>query len=265
MLLIATATVALAGLAAWRLESDFLPPFDEGAVQVNVLLPPGASLRESNRVAAVVDQRLQEIEDIRRLVRKTGRAELDEHAEGVNVSEIIASIDPDSRRSREVILDDIRDKLADVPGIVVSVEQPLAHLISHMLSGVKAQVAIKLYGEELDVLRREAEKMKAAIEDVPGVKDLQVEPQTIIPQLRIEIDGEQLQQFGLTRGAVTHFIQTAMNGEVVSEILIGSRKHRSADTTRRTVSRRSGDDPTSDDSSARRRDDEPRFGCPSLS
>ena len=117
-------------------------------------------------MSAQVEQRLQQIDDIIAFVRKTGRAELDEHAEGVNVTEIIATIDPHTERSREEVIEEISEALADIPGIVTAVEQPLAHLISHMLSGVKAQVAIKLYGDDLDVLRREAQKMQAAIADV---------------------------------------------------------------------------------------------------
>ena len=223
VLTVALLAVLVAGAALLKLESDFLPPFNEGAVQVNVLLPPGTSLKKSNEIAARVEHRLQEIEDLDAFVRKTGRAELDEHAEGVSTTEFVASFDPHTKRSREEILDDVREKLADVPGITTSVEQPLAHLISHMLSGVKAQVAIKLYGDDLDVLRAKADEMKAAIADVDGVEDLQVEQQVIIPQLRIEIDGEQLKQYGLTRGDINEFVETAMNGEVVSQVLEGQR------------------------------------------
>ena len=223
ILALALAAVMLAAWGMWRLESDFLPPFNEGAVQVNVLLPPGTSLQKSNEIAATVEERLQTVGDLEAFVRKTGRAELDEHAEGVNVTEFVASFDPHTERSREAILEELRDKLSDIPGIVVSVEQPLAHLISHMLSGVKAQVAIKLYGDDLDVLRRNAQEIKAAIADVPGVKDLQVEPQVTIPQLRIEVDGHQLAQYGLTRGDVTEYVETAMNGKVVSRVLEGQR------------------------------------------
>lgn len=223
ILMIAFAAVCIAGWGALRLESDFLPPFNEGAVQINVLLPPGTSLSKSNEVAARVEDRLLEIDDIVAFVRKTGRAELDEHAEGVNVTEVIATIDPNTDRSREEVIEEISEALADVPGIVTAVEQPLAHLISHMLSGVKAQVAIKLYGDDLDVLRREADKMKNAIAGVPGVRDLQVEQQTIIPQLRIEADGHRLEQFGLRRMDVNEFIETAMQGEVVSQVLDGQR------------------------------------------
>jgi HME family heavy-metal exporter len=225
ILSLALAAVGIAGVAAWNLENDLLPPFNEGSVQINVLMPPGTSLQKSNEVADIVDQRLQGLDYLQTLVRKTGRAELDEHAEGVNVSEIVASIDPDATRSREQVLDDIRETLEkDIPGIVVSVEQPLAHLISHMLSGVKAQVAIKLYGDDLDFLRRKAEEMKVAIASVEGIKGLQVEQQVTISQLRIEVNGYQLRQFGLTRGDITEFIETAMNGRVVSEVLEDQRK-----------------------------------------
>ena len=217
------AAVAVSFIVMLRLDRDFLPPFNEGAVQINVLLPPGTSLSKANDVCLQVEHRLQQLEDIDAFVRKTGRAELDEHAEGVNVTEIIATINPSTERTREEVIDEISEALADVPGIVTAVEQPLAHLISHMLSGVKAQVAIKLYGDDLDVLRREASRMQSAIAGVPGVRDLQVEQQVIIPQLRIEADGAKLEQFGLLRLDVNEFVDVAMQGEVVSEVLDGQR------------------------------------------
>lgn len=223
ILALAAAAVGVAGWGAFYLERDFLPPFNEGAVQINVILPPGTSLATSKQVAEKVSARLQEIEDIQAFVAKTGRAELDEHAVGVNITEYIVTIDPYSKRSREELIEVIREALADIPGIVTSVEQPLAHLISHMLSGVMANVAIKLYGDDLDVLRREAEKMRAAIAGIEGVRDLQVEQQVMIPQLRIEADGYKLEQFGLRRWDVNEFVETAMQGEVVSEVLDGQR------------------------------------------
>ena len=223
VLVSACVAVVVAGLTLARMESDFLPPFNEGAVQVNVLLPPGTSLAKSNDVNTVVQARLQEIEDIVAFVRKTGRAELDEHAEGVNVTEYVATIDPNSERSREQIIEQISHSLADVPGIVTAVEQPLAHLISHMLSGVKAQVAIKLYGDDLDVLRRKAHEMQAAISGIEGVRDLQVEQQIEIPQLRIEIDGNKLRSYGLRRLEINEYVETAMQGQVVSQVLDGQR------------------------------------------
>jgi HME family heavy-metal exporter len=223
VLLVTVVAVAAALTAVLRLERDFLPPFNEGAVQINVLLPPGTSLAKANEVAAQVERRLVQVDDVEAFVRKTGRAELDEHAEGVNVTEIIARIDPQTERSRQEVIEEISEALADIPGIVTGVDQPLAHLISHMLSGVKAQVAVKLYGDDLDVLRREAHRMQAAIAEVAGVRDLQVEQQALIPQLRIEADGHKLEQFGLRRLDVNEFVQTAMQGEVVSQILDGQR------------------------------------------
>jgi CzcA family heavy metal efflux pump len=225
LVLLAVCAVALAGTFAFKMEQDLLPPFNEGVAQLNVILPPGTSLQKSNEIAGTVDKRLMEIEDVDGFIRRTGRAELDEHAEGVNMSELIITLNPESTRTREEILDDIREAMADIPGIVSAVEQPLAHLIAHMLSGVKAQVGIKLYGDDLDVLRRTADQMKAAIGDggVDGVIDLQVEPQVIIPQYRIELDRDALLTYGLTPVQVSEFVETAMNGEVVSTVLTGQR------------------------------------------
>ena len=223
VLAIALACVGISTAALLHLERDFLPPFNEGAVQINAILPPGTSLKQSEAMAHAVERRLQRVDTIQTLIRKTGRAELDEHAVPVNVTEFIASLDQETPLSREEILEELREALADVPGVVTSVEQPLAHLISHMLSGVQAQVAIKVYGDDLQILRRQAQRMQAAIADVPGVTDLQVEPQIEIPQLRIEIDGDQLQKYGLRRHDVNQFVQTAMNGEIVSQVLEGQR------------------------------------------
>ncbi|MBI1347934.1 CusA/CzcA family heavy metal efflux RND transporter [bacterium] len=216
--------VLIAGLFVTNLEQDFLPPFNEGAVQLNVVLPPGTSLATSNAINRKVEQRLLKVQDIHSFVRRTGRAELDEHAEGVNMSEYILELDPNSPRGREVQLDEIREAMADIPGIVTAVEQPIAHLISHMISGVKAQVGIKIYGDDLDMLRRQADQMLAVMQSVPGVRDAMVEPQVLIPQLRIEVDRDQLLLNGLTVADVNEFIETAMNGQVVSEVLLGQRQ-----------------------------------------
>ena len=223
ILILATAMVVLSGWSLLQLERDFLPPFNEGSVQINVLLPPGTSLKESSGIAERVEQQLMKLNSIEGFVRKTGRAELDEHSAGVNTTELIASIDPTVSESRQETLEKIREAVAHIPGVTVSVEQPIAHLISHMLSGVKAQVGIKLYGEDLDLLRKKAQEMRAAIADVKGVKDLQIEQQTLIPQLRIEVDREKLKNYGLRPGDINEFIETAMQGKVVSEVLVGQR------------------------------------------
>ena len=222
-LIVTVAFVALAGLFVLNLDRKPLPPFNEGVMQLNVVLPPGTSLAMSGSINRKVEKRLTEIDDVQQFVRRTGRAELDEHAEGVNMSEYIIDLNPESPRTREEQLDEIREAMADIPGIVIAVEQPLAHLISHMISGVKAPIGIKLYGNDLDVLRRKAQEMLVAVNQVPGVVDALVEPQVTIPQLRIELDRDKLLLYGLSPVEVNEFIETAMNGQVVSEVLTGQR------------------------------------------
>ena len=217
-------SVIVSGIVAWNLGRDFLPPFNEGTVQVNVMVPPGTSLDTSNQIAAMVDKRLANIAGVKAYGRRTGRAELDEHAEGVNVSEIIVSFDPETTRTREEILEEIRTELAEVPGAIISAEQPLAHMISHMLSGVKAHIGIKIYGDDLNVLRKTAAQIRGEIADVPGVTDLQVEPQIEVPQLQIRPHRETLATYGLHVGDLNQFVQTAMNGHTASEIVQGERK-----------------------------------------
>jgi len=227
ILLVVGGAVALSVAVVSQLGRDFLPPFNEGSVQVNVLLPPGTSLEASNRSAAGVDRILKEMQAEGKVLafgRKTGRAELDEHAEGVNVSEIIVALNPAWHSSRKEQIEEIRDRTSQVPEVTIAVEQPLAHLISHMLSGVKAQVGIKLYGDDLGILRNKAEEMKSKISGVAGVTDLMVEQQIEIPQLQIELDRRQLAQSGMTSDYVNEFIETAMNGRTVSEIVLGDRK-----------------------------------------
>ncbi|ODA29598.1 efflux RND transporter permease subunit [Planctopirus hydrillae] len=216
--------VVIAGVFVAHLEKDFLPPFNEGTIQLNVVLPPGTSLATSNEINRKVEERLQEVSEIDSFARRTGRAELDEHAEGVNMSEYLIELDPEFPRSREELLNEIREAMADIPGIVTAVEQPIAHLISHMISGVKAQVGIKIYGDDLDVLRRKAEEMLFVMKGIPGVKDPLLEPQVMIPQLRIEVDRDKLLLNGLSVSEINEFIATAMNGEVVSEVLVGQRQ-----------------------------------------
>ena len=138
----------------------------------------------AQRGAMMLRQRLQQIDDITGFVRRTGRAELDEHAEPVSASEYIIDLDPASPHTREEQLDEIREAMADIPGITTATEQPLAHLISHMLSGVKAQIGIKLYGDDLELLRNQAHDLKEAIQGVPGVTDLFVEQQVQFAKTR---------------------------------------------------------------------------------
>jgi CzcA family heavy metal efflux pump len=218
------AAVAMSLFIAANLGRDFLPPFNEGSAQLNLLLPPGASLEASNTAARNAEKGIAKVQGVANFGRRTGRAELDEHAEGVNVSEIIISFDPNSGRTRDEMLGDLRHEVSEVPGVVFAVEQPLQHLISHMLSGVKAQVGIKLYGDDLQVLRRTADQIKEAIAGVRGVTDLLVEQQIEIPQLQIRLKPDKLAEAGLTANQLNEYVETALNGRVVSEIIQGERK-----------------------------------------
>jgi HME family heavy-metal exporter len=222
-LLATAAAVAIAAAALLRLDRDFLPPFNEGAIQLNVLLPPGTSLATSTAINRRIEERLLGNPDVVNFVRRTGRAELDEHADPVSSSEYIIDLDPNSPRDREAQLAAIRKTMKEFPGVVSAVEQPISHLISHMLSGVKAQVGVKLFGDDLDVLRREAEAARAAISEVRGVRDLLVEQQSLIPQLRIDLDRDRLLTSGVSVEQVNDLIETAMHGQAVSEILVGQR------------------------------------------
>ena len=229
-------TVVFAGIigAGWlvtQLGTDFLPPFDEGAAQLNVMLPPGTSLETSNRVTKMVDTRLAQYRMseenpnglIHSFFRRTGRAELDEHAEGVHHTEYIVTMNRHSGVSRAEALAKLRAELEHIPGIEYEAEQPLAHLISHMLSGVSAQIAIKIYGDDLDVLRAKAQEVKAAILAIPGIAPPVVEPQQLIGQWRIQLDREKLAFHQLTPGYVNQFVETALNGQEVSRVLEGQR------------------------------------------
>ena len=218
---IAVVLVIFASIAVVSLERDFLPPFNEGSVQVNALLAPGVSLATSNRIGESVERRLLQIEAVKTVVRRTGRAELDEHAEGVNVSEMVLEIDDGA--DREQTIDEIRKAMEEIPGVVSSTEQPLAHLISHMISGVKAQIGIKLFGDDLDLLRSKAKEMEQRISGIDGLADIMVEQQTNIPQLRIELNRPALVQYGLQPADVMEMVETAMNGQVVSQVLLGQR------------------------------------------
>jgi len=222
---VATA-VLISCIVATQLGLGFLPPFNEGTVQVNVLLPAGTSLETSNQIASMVDERISKIEGVVAFGRRTGRAELDEHAEGVNVSEIIISFDPHSHRSREEVLEEVKEQVGQVPGVDQNhaEEQPLQHLMTHMISGVKAQIGVKLFGDDLTVLRTKANEIQAAIRDVPGVTGLIMEQQVEIPQLQVKLDRQKLARYGLTSNYVNEFIETAMNGRTVSEVVQGERK-----------------------------------------
>lgn len=225
------ATWILVGLCIWqltRLGADFLPAFDEGSIQVNVTLPPGSPLEASNEAAKTADRyfkTLQEKGAILQFSRRTGRAELDEHAEPVSNSEYILALNPKAGHMREKLIKEVREELrAELPGIDVEVEQPLAHLISHMMSGTTAQIAIKVHGDDLETLRRVANQIKENIQDVPGIAPPVVEPQRLIEELHIRLRPDKLALYGVSRQFVSEFVSTALKGEEVSQVIEGQRR-----------------------------------------
>lgn len=203
--------------------TEFLPPFNEGSITINLSAAAGTSLDESNKLGSLAEKQILKVPEVRLTGRRTGRAELDEHAESVNNSEIDVAFHEDVERSREEILDDIRHNLDLIPGVTVNIGQPISHRIDHLLSGVRAQIAIKVFGNDLAELRKIASQIQTLIAPVKGVVDLQVERQVLIPQLIIRVNREALKQYGLQAGAVSEDLQRMLNGQTVSQILQGQR------------------------------------------
>ena len=210
---------------------NFLPPFDEGAAQVNLFTRPGTSLEASREYSRIADSKFRQLlataetpaNPLLSFTCRTGRAELDEHVMGVNVSEYVMTLNPQCPMDREELIEQLAHAVENIPGVETEVEQPIAHLISHMLSGVTAQIAIKVFGEDLGVLRRKAEEIKHAIEDIEGIAPPVVEQQELIPQLRIELLRDELARYGVSASYVHNFVETAMNGRVVTKVIEGER------------------------------------------
>lgn len=202
--------------------SEFLPAFNEGSYQANLILPPDTGLDASNAYGKRLEEVIMEVKGVKHVGRRTGRAEGDEHAEGVNTTEAIVSVDPTAGRSRDEIRDEVQARLeAEFPGAAVAVEQPLAHLLSHLLSGVNAQVAIKIYGPDLEVLRRTSAEVEAAIRPIPGVSGLYTQPLVLIDQIAIEPKRENLASAGLTVKDIAEAVELGGGGEEISRINIG--------------------------------------------
>ena len=214
--------VVVAGVAAYGLPRAFLPSFNEGTLTISLALNPGVSLEESNRIGQLAERLLAEVPEVKTVGRRTGRAELDEHAEGVHSSEIDVDLE-DSGRSREAILADVRNKLAVLPASI-NVGQPISHRLDHLLSGVRAEIALKVFGDDLDTLRSVAETLRSRLAEVPGLADLQTEKQVLIPQLEIRVNSEQAALFGVTPAAITEALESLSNGRTVSTIVDGAKR-----------------------------------------
>ncbi|MHC4939664.1 MAG: efflux RND transporter permease subunit [Planctomycetota bacterium] len=222
---IASLLAAFVVAGVWILStrgSEFLPPFNEGSAQINLVLPPGTSLETSDEFGRRMEQVVMSVDGVTTAGRRSGRAEGDEHAEGVYFSEVIVSFDPESPRSRDEILAEIRERMADVfPGVATSVEQPLAHLLSHLLSGVYAQVAVKIFGDDLPALRRIGDAVENALRGIDGVVDLNQEQQVLVEQVEVEPDRAALARQGLSVEDVAETVELALGGEEVSRLILG--------------------------------------------
>ncbi|MDR1170678.1 MAG: CusA/CzcA family heavy metal efflux RND transporter [Prevotellaceae bacterium] len=214
--------IAVTAVMFFSLGRSFLPPFNEGSFTVNVSVMPGISLEESDMTGRLAEAILLSIPEIQTVGRKTGRAELDEHALGVNVSEIEAPFVLD-KRSKDELMADMREKLKVIPGANIEIGQPISHRIDHMLSGTKANIAIKLFGTDLNVMYTLGNRIKSAIADVEGVADLNVEQQVERPQLKIEPKRDMLAKYGVTLPEFAEIISVMLAGEVISQVYEGNR------------------------------------------
>ncbi|MEY3912020.1 MAG: hypothetical protein RL509_64, partial [Pseudomonadota bacterium] len=221
----AGAAVVLAAVAVPFFPTTFLPPFNEGTLLVGLRLNPGVTLTESSALARQAEILVKQVPEVAHVGRRSGRAELDEHAEGVHVSELDVGIKPagELTRSMDEVRADIRARLANLPASI-EVGQPISHRIDHMLSGVRSQIAIKIFGEDLDVLRGQADALRSRLANIQGIADLQIEKQVLAPQIKVRVDYAAAAQYGLSGSQVLSTLQSLVEGERVTQIMEGGRR-----------------------------------------
>jgi HME family heavy-metal exporter len=221
-----TASIAVslaAVLGAVALPRAFLPSFNEGSFVVNLLLEPGVSLAESSKLGSVAEKLVLSVPEVESVSRRTGRAELDEHAEGVFYTELDVALES-PEADREAVANAMRAKLAILPGSV-SVGAPIGHRLDHLLSGVQAQIVVKIFAEDLAAARALAEQLRASIADVPGIVDLRVEKQVLVPQLDLRVNYAQAAAYGVTPATIADALETLSGGETVSQIVDGLKRY----------------------------------------
>ncbi len=202
--------------------TTFLPPFNEGVALVGLRLNPGTTLTESARIGAIAEKALQGVPEVEHVGRRSGRAELDEHAEGVHVSELDVKLKR-SDRSLEAVYADIRSRVSTLPA-AIGIGQPISHRIDHMLSGVRSQIAIKIFGDDLDTLRAQAETLRSRLASIQGVVDLEVEKQVLTPQIKVQVDYDRALGLGITPAKLLAELQVLIDGERVTQVVEGSRR-----------------------------------------
>ena len=224
-LAVSAVAVALSAAAVPFFPTTFLPPFNEGTLLIGMRLNPGVTLAESSALARQAEVLVRQVPEVTHVGRRSGRAELDEHAEGVHVSELDVGLLPaaELKRSMAEVQADIRSRLAHLPA-AIAIGQPISHRIDHMLSGVRSQIAIKLFGDDLDTLRGQAEALRARLAGIPGLADLEVEKQVLAPQITVRVDYAAAAQMGVPAPQVLAALQTLVEGEKVAQVVEGSRR-----------------------------------------
>ncbi len=204
---------------------SFLPDFNEGSLTISAVTLPGTSLAESDRLGRRIEKLLHEFPEVVSTARRTGRAELDEHAQEVSASEIDVRLDLQKGRSKSVLLAELRLRLSILPGVNITIGQPISHRIDHLLSGTRANVAVKIFGDDLAQLRSTAQAMQAVMQEIPGLVDIAIEQQVDLPQLHIAFDREKLAMYGVRSGELAEHIETALAGRKVTQLLDGQRTY----------------------------------------
>jgi HME family heavy-metal exporter len=224
-LMYAFASVIVAAASVPFMASAFLPPFNEGTLLIGLRLNPGVSLSESAGVASQAEKLVRQVPEVTYVGRRSGRAELDEHAEGVHVSELDVGLKPagDLDRSMAEIQADIRSRLVNLPA-AIAIGQPISHRIDHMLSGVRSQIAIKIFGDDLDVLRSQADLLRSKLAGIEGLVDLEIEKQVLAPQIKVRIDYDKAAQYGVSTSQIMATLQGMVEGERLSQIIEGNRR-----------------------------------------
>lgn len=223
LVVLAVLAVAAAAASVPFMPRAFLPAFNEGSLVLGMMFNPGTSLDEANQLGRLAEGLIREVPEVIQVGRRTGRAELDEHAEGVHSSEIDVDLKP-SARGREAVMAAIREKLAVLPA-QVAIGQPISHRLDHLLSGVRAQIALKIFGDDIDTLRGLAEQMRSKLAAVPGLVDLTVEKQVLIPQITVRLDQRKAAQAGLSPGEAMRMLQALTDGAHGAEIVDGQRRY----------------------------------------
>jgi HME family heavy-metal exporter len=217
--------VVIAAVAVPFFPKTFLPPFNEGTLLIGLRLNPGVTLAESSALAQQAEKLVKQVPEVTHVGRRSGRAELDEHAEGVHVSELDVGLKPTSELTRSMgeITADIRARLVNLPA-AIGIGQPISHRIDHMLSGVRSQIAIKIFGDDLDTLRGQADLLQSKLVSIPGIADLEIEKQVLAPQIKVQIDYAAAAQYGVPTPQILATLQSLVEGEKITQIVEGGRR-----------------------------------------